>query len=1045
MKKVLKKLFYRLFSTGFAGLLMLLFAISIGAATFIENDFGTSAAQKIIFKTTWFEILLALFGISILVNIFRFRLIQQRKWATLSFHVAVLVILIGSAVTRYLSFEGMMHIREDDSSNMFISSDTYLLFNAQQKGKSYRFDEKVLFASLGRNHFKKSYRIGQDVINVELEEFIPNPENKLQSIPGGSPVIKVVIAGENGREEYFLKDGEYKNIKGAWFNFGNPDQPGAVNIYYRNDSLVFNSPETLTQLVMATQKRDTLEGGNDHPLMLRSLYSGSNINFVIGDFNPGAELVMTAGARKMESESIAALKLKIDINDQPSTLYVYGNKGSEGNPVKVSGGNTQLSVSYGAKRIQLPFTIKLRDFIMDRYPGTNSASSYASEVTLTDPGNHVQRDQRIFMNNILNYDGYRFFQSSFDQDELGTVLSVNHDFWGTKISYTGYFLLTLGMVLTLINRRSRFREVSDKLKEMRSADKRGMVAGLIFLLMLVGYGTTHADNVNHQGHHIIPKAHAASFGRLLVQDQKGRMKPMNTLSSEVLRKISRKENLDGLSPDQVFLSMMLYPEEWTERPMIKISNQEAIRNLIRARGELAAFNDFFSSNGQYILKDQVRKAYSLQAIDRTQIDKEIMKIDERVNICNMIFNGSMARLFPVEGDPDQQWLTPADVVGHSDESESIAFGRNFFQQYATAVNEAENTNDWTGANDLIETLHNYQHEKGGDLILSQRKVDMEILLNKMNVFSRLSKAYGMLGFIFLVLFFVQVFKPQLNLKWPSRITFILLIVCFGAHVLGLGIRWYVSGRAPWSNGYESMIYIGFTTMLAGLIFARKSLGGLAATSILASTILMVAGLSWLDPEITPLVPVLKSYWLTIHVSMEAGSYGFLMLGAIIGLLNLALMVFLKPSNKERIFRTIKELTYVSEMTLIGGLLMVSTGTYLGGVWANESWGRYWGWDAKETWALVTTLVYAFILHMRFIPGLRGLYAFNLASLFGFASVMMTYFGVNYYLSGLHSYAAGDPVPIPPVVYYTALTFAGISLIGYWKFRQTKNTKKLYTV
>jgi cytochrome c-type biogenesis protein CcsB len=226
-------------------------------------------------------------------------------------------------------------------------------------------------------------------------------------------------------------------------------------------------------------------------------------------------------------------------------------------------------------------------------------------------------------------------------------------------------------------------------------------------------------------------------------------------------------------------------------------------------------------------------------------------------------------------------------------------------------------------------------------------------------------------------------------------------------------------------------------MLAGIIFARKSLGGIAATTFLASIILMVANLSYLDPEITPLVPVLKSYWLTIHVSLEAGSYGFLMLGAIIGLLNLILMIFATKNNKDRIKQTVKEMTWISEMTLIGGLVMVSVGTYLGGVWANESWGRYWGWDAKETWALVTILVYAFILHMRFIPGLRGNYAFNVASLFGFASVIMTYFGVNYYLSGLHSYASGDPIPVPVWVYYTAFSFLIISLLAFWRKKVLK--------
>ena len=224
-----------------------------------------------------------------------------------------------------------------------------------------------------------------------------------------------------------------------------------------------------------------------------------------------------------------------------------------------------------------------------------------------------------------------------------------------------------------------------------------------------------------------------------------------------------------------------------------------------------------------------------------------------------------------------------------------------------------------------------------------------------------------------------------------------------------------------------MIYIGWTTLLAGIFFSRKSLGGMAATSTLSFVILLVASMSWLDPEITPLVPVLKSYWLTIHVSLEAGSYGFLLLGAVISMLNLTLMILCKNENKEKIKRTIKELSAISEIILIAGLSMISIGTYLGGVWANESWGRYWGWDAKETWALVSILVYTFILHMRFIPKMQGIFAYNFATLFGFGTIIMTYLGVNYYLSGLHSYAAGDPVPIPPQVYITTISLILLSL------------------
>ena len=336
---------------------------------------------------------------------------------------------------------------------------------------------------------------------------------------------------------------------------------------------------------------------------------------------------------------------------------------------------------------------------------------------------------------------------------------------------------------------------------------------------------------------------------------------------------------------------------------------------------------------------------------------------------------------------------------------------------------------------LLNELDAYQKEKGAAVIPSPSEINAEIILNGLSVFDRLALFYTLLGLTFLFLLFFSVFKPHVDLKKVQRIMLILLITSFLLHTIGLGLRWYVSGRAPWSNGYESMIYIAWTTVLAGILFSRKSLGGSAATMILSATVLLVAMLSYLDPEITPLVPVLQSYWLTIHVSMEAGSYGFLALGAVIGLINLILMIFLTQKNEKRVHRLVKEMSYLSEMTLIGGLTMISIGTYLGGVWANESWGRYWGWDAKETWALVTILIYAFILHMRLIPKMQGLFAYNVSSLFGLASVIMTYYGVNYYLSGLHSYAAGDPVPVPDWVFITAGLFLAIGVVAYWRKRK----------
>ena len=223
-------------------------------------------------------------------------------------------------------------------------------------------------------------------------------------------------------------------------------------------------------------------------------------------------------------------------------------------------------------------------------------------------------------------------------------------------------------------------------------------------------------------------------------------------------------------------------------------------------------------------------------------------------------------------------------------------------------------------------------------------------------------------------------------------------------------------------------------MLAGFIFSKNSQIALAATALLSSLILMVAHLNWLDPEITNLVPVLNSYWLMIHVAIITGSYGFVGLGCLLGIINLVLMT-LRTKDDDKVTLTIKELSDINEMTLIVGLFMLSIGTFLGGVWANESWGRYWGWDPKETWAFASMLIYIFVLHLRFIPKFKNAYTFNVWSMWAFCSIIMTYFGVNYYLSGLHSYAKGDPVPIPTFVYYTVGVFLVLSIVAFFRHKK----------
>jgi cytochrome c-type biogenesis protein CcsB len=1033
---IVKKYISPIFNTRAAGLYMLLFAAAIGVATFIENDFGTSSAQKVVFKSWWFELLLVLFGITIIVNIFKFRMIPQKKWALLTFHSSMIVILIGAGVTRYFGYEGIMHIRENDTSNTFLSAETYLNFEVINAKNTYQFNEQVLFATLGNNKVEESYLIGNDLIEVKVKDFIPNPIQNLEDTPDGKPTVKIVMAGVSGREEYYLSQGETRRIRNLIFNFKEEQISNAINISYKDDFLGIKSVEVLTQMTMTTQEVDTLYPAEGYyPLKLRSMYAQENGSFVVGDFKKNGTLSVKSEGNKVKGESMTALLADVSVNGETREAYIYGKKGLPGRPAILKFENMSLAVSYGAKEVALPFSIKLYDFIMERYPGTNNASSYASEVQLIDARKNIKNDFRIYMNNILNYGGYRFFQSSFDQDEKGTYLSVNNDFWGTWISYLGYFLLTLGMIISLFSKKNRFYKVSQNIKKMRA--KSGTFSAILFLLF-VGTGVTAQKVIEPVAiQNSIDIDHADKFSQIIVQDHKGRMKPLHTMTREIMRKIARKESLNGLSAEQVVLGMFSNSREWHTVPMIKLGKHEKILNKLNVSGNRATYNDFFNEKGEYILKEEVRRAYGLQPIDRGVYEKELMKIDERVNITSMVYSGRLFKIIPVANDPNNTWVS-SQLSDHGQAPMDVPVANKFFGSYVPALREATQTNDYTLVNKMLDELADYQRSTSAEVIPSPAKAKAEILLNKLNVFGRLAVVYILLGLAFLFFLFLSVFRPKTKLKKVYNVLFGLVVLGFAFHTLGLGLRWFVSGRAPWSNGYESMIYIAWTTTLAGVIFSRKSFGGLAATMVLAATVLLVASLSYLDPEITPLVPVLKSYWLTIHVSLEAGSYGFLMLGAIIGLINLLLMIFLTEKNKERVYRMIKEMSYISELTLIGGLFMVSIGTYLGGVWANESWGRYWGWDAKETWALVTILVYAFILHMRIIPKLGGLYAYNLASLFGWASVVMTYYGVNYYLSGLHSYAAGDPVPVPQWVYTVVISLIVISALAYWRKRKYKN-------
>ncbi|UBM61200.1 cytochrome c biogenesis protein CcsA [Candidatus Sulfidibacterium hydrothermale] len=1030
----MKKIFDILFSMTAMGILLMIFAIGIGAATFIENDFGTMAAKALVYNATWFDILLGILALNLIVNIFRHRMYRKGKFTLFLFHLAFLIILLGAAITRFISFEGMMHLREGETSHTILSDRTYVEVTAQAGKDKVQTRKHVLISVLTPHAYHQTLRIGDKKLELKAVKFIHNAREIITESTTGKPIITLVAATTTRpRTRFYLRQGEKQNIDGYEITFNQSGQPGAIQIQLQNHQMTITAPDTIRSTSMETGDVEKLAPGKPYPFTRGKLFSIKGLNLVLTQFYAHGKISYVPYHNKNVS-LMDVLVVKAESGNQTREIMLKGGKGYRGEVKNFTINGIRVKMDYGAAEIQLPFSIELKDFELKRYPGSMSPSSYASRVVVIDKERNVRMPYHIYMNHVLNYRGYRFFQSSYDRDEKGSILSVNHDYWGTLFTYIGYFLMALGMFLSLINKNTRFAHLGKYLRHLSGTAK----TILFFIALALFFPAVSQAQTHYLSPDKIPvinKAEADQFGHLLVQSNDGRIKPVNTLAGEVLRKLAWKSSFDGLNPDQVLLGMMAYPQYWQQVPLILVRDKE-LAKYIGIKGKYASYLDFIDrQNNRYKLQKLVSDVYAKSPSQRGMFDKEVMKVDERMNIAYMIYTGQLLRMVPDPKNPYHPWYSPASKPTTLSGKDSLMVV-SVIPEYLQALVKGENKM----ADELLKQLAAYQKKYGAPLIPSQRKIDAEILYNKWMIFFRLALAYSLIGFIMIIITFVAIFKNTKFIRGLLNFFVFLIGIGFLFQTFGLGLRWYISGHAPWSDGYESMIYIGWVTMLAGLLFSKRSKMTVAATTLLASIILFVAHLSWMDPEITNLVPVLKSYWLTIHVSVITASYGFLALGALLGFFNLILMILKNPKNRELMDLHIGELTAINERTLIVGLYLLTIGTFLGGVWANESWGRYWGWDPKETWALVSVLVYSFIAHMRYIPGLRSRFAYNLAAVVGFFSILMTYFGVNYYLSGLHSYAKGDPVPIPDFVYYMLGVIILTIIWAYNNEQRLKNEK-----
>ena len=891
------KIFKLLFSYWMTFILLALLGIGAAVATFIENDFGASTDRILIYNNVWYEIVLTLTIINLIGVMANTKMIKDK--AKFIFHFSFVVILFGAALTRFYGYEGIMHIRESETTNKMVSLEPFIHVSVEENGKTNIYYFEKDFAAFGNKDFSYSISLNNN-----------------------------------------------KTLKVSYLNY---------------------------QL--------SKNGQNEMGL----------------------------------------LTLQVKIGDEIQIARVVGKRGIRTGVVKTLNfkDNIKVSIEYGSKPMELPFFIKLKDFELKRYPGSMAPSSYSSKVILIDKQNGVEFDYHIYMNHILEYNGFRFFQSSYDQDEKGTILSVNRDI-GHWPTYLGYFLLTLGLIMNFFDKKSRFFKLTNYISKI---NRTIVLAFVLFLGSNIELQANTTDTIQYlENYKKNSKDVAAKFSHIVVQSYSGRMKPIDTLSKEILNKLTRKNSFLGMNYNQVVLGMLSRPDIWKDIKLLKIKTPKLKKYLgLSLDRKYVAFSEVLVGNN-YKLRAILEEANRIDPNKRGTFEKDVIRLDERVNIVYMVFFSEIFKIYPKPKDKNNRWVSPIEAIKTFQGKDLEAV------QYLTSsfINSVAQGN-YATASKSVDLILSYQRKMGKDVIPPKEKINFEIMFNKLDIFPRLTLVYLLLGIIMFGISFIAVFNPKWSPKRLNLFLFGILAFLFFIQTFGMGLRWYISGHAPWSNTYESLVYIAWSTMFAGVVFFRKSLMALSATVVMTAIFMFTAHLSGIDPQITTLVPVLKSYWLTIHVSIITGSYGFLALGCMLGFMALILFIF-RSDKRPHIDKTIKHITAINEVSLIIGLSALVVGNFLGGVWANESWGRYWGWDPKETWAYIAIITYVVVTHLRLIPKLNNPYVFSVASTLAFSSILMTYFGVNFYLSGMHSYATGDPVPIPTWVYViTAIVFIVIIL------------------
>lgn len=643
----------------------------------------------------------------------------------------------------------------------------------------------------------------------------------------------------------------------------------------------------------------------------------------------------------------------------------------------------------GMKEEKLPFSLCLQKFEAKMHDGTNAVADYSSKFTVIDGGDKSEGE--VSMNNIYSHRSYRLYQSSYDEDGKGSVLAINADPYGIPVTYTGYALLFISLVWMLFDPKGGYR----KLLKSPLLKKGALITALI--LSMGNIQTLHAESATgNLQNAVLPKETAEKFGELHIL-YNDRICPVQTFALDFCKKIYGARSYQGLTAEQVLSGWIFYGNVWTNEPFIKIKSGEmkTAMNL----PDYASLNTFFNREmGGYTIGQYVQEYYNGQ---QDKFHQQAADIDGKIQIIMELREGISLKVLPytftknVKATKDHPfikagtttWFAPVDKLPLAVEQQHALYIKNVF----SLLNGDVKAGNISRVNEFFVKMKKYQEVSSGNSLPTATQYKAERINNAFPFATILFMANLTLGFIALFYTIYRMTKKRevkvLDIALP-----ILLVVSFLALTFGLVLRWIISGNVPMSNGYESMLTVAWFVMLIAIFMQFRIRLVMVFGFLLSGFFLLVSHINQMDPAIGQMMPVLNSPLLSMHVSIIMMSYALLSLTFICGIMGICMR-----SHGE-------ELQALSRVFLYPALTCMGFGIFIGAIWANVSWGNYWSWDSKETWALITFMIYAVVVHTQSLPVFRKPLVYHIYITLAFLSIAMTYFGVNYFLTGMHSYA-----------------------------------------